>query len=57
MRHFHPGAIQPEHLAYVADDVVDGLVFEGFRKGYLYPILQIQVVDIVDLYLPQRGRT
>lgn len=52
MRHFHPGAIQPEHLAYVADDVADGLVFECFRQCYLYPFLQVQVVDIVDLYLP-----
>lgn len=52
MRHFHPGAIEPEHLAYVADDVSDCLVFERFRQGYLYPFLQIEVVDILDLYLP-----
>lgn len=27
MRDFHPGAIETEHLAHVADDVADGLVF------------------------------
>ncbi len=39
-------------MAHVADDVADCLVFERFRQGYLYPFLQIQVVDTVDLYFP-----
>jgi hypothetical protein len=51
MRNFHPGAVQPEHLPHVADDVADGLVLEGFGQGALNPFLQVQVIDLVDLDL------
>lgn len=52
MRNFHPGAVKPEHLSHVADDVADGLVLECLRQGALDPLLQVQVINRVDLHLP-----
>ena len=52
---FHPGAVQPEHLPHVADDVANGFVFEGFRQRALDPLLQVQVIDRIDLnFAPAR---
>ena len=57
MRDLLPGAVQPEHLAHVADDVADGLVLQPLRQRPLNPLLQVQVVNLIDLNVTQRGRT
>src|SRR5690606_22488664 len=44
-------AVQAEHLPQDADHLPDRLVAELGREGLLQPLLQIQVVDLVDLHL------
>ncbi|MNQ88899.1 hypothetical protein D3C85_1041870 [compost metagenome] len=49
MSDFFAGAIQPEYLPHVADDVADGLVLQSFRQRVLHPFLQVQVIDLINL--------
>ncbi|MOA64322.1 hypothetical protein D3C78_1903300 [compost metagenome] len=49
MRGFTPGAIEGVDLPQVADDLPHRLVVQFRHQGFLNPVLQIQMVDLVGL--------
>lgn len=49
VRDLLPCAVESEHLAHIADDVADGLVLQALRQRPLNPVLQVQVVNLIDL--------
>lgn len=51
MRNLLASPVKPKHLSHIADDVPNGFVLQSLRQRVLYPFLQIQMIDLVDLNL------